>query len=96
VSEELIHGVPAVNELAEARAKRQRSVINDGACFAFAAYDYDDEGIGFTEDKEKPIVVILDNEMLTGIAMNAHDAIALGTALIDAAREHMFPGEVEK
>lgn len=66
------------------------------AAFAFEPFHYDDDGVGMVDDGEHPICVLTAPDRLQGIVMSAKDALALGQALVDAARQHLFPESVKE
>lgn len=58
------------------------SLIETPEVFAFAKYEYDDDGIGTIDTGE--IIVVLDGEALTGVRMSERDALRLAAAIVQA------------
>ena len=64
------------------------------AAFAFRDYNFNPDGFGSTE--EGRIVMLLDEDALTGVWMSPMDALASGAALVEAAIGALRDAETPK
>lgn len=71
------------NERITANHQALHDAHEHGIMFKFEKFEYDDMAVGLISGDD-PVSLLTNVEALTGIAMTIEDAIALGTALIEA------------